>query len=202
MGRKQTALALACAGALAIVPAGLAMSQSEPEQPALGPEQPQEVPALTDAEVAAAAAVAAQDPGLARVIGVPTGVSAAAARRVTPGAIARAMTGGAGARASAVGLTLQDIGVWSDDAGRVVGVELTVGLPGPMTITADWPTLSDPDSGWSGPTAHYTARNVRALTIDIDLVQRRVVNVEPDGNADVDAPEGTELPAPADGEGA
>jgi len=202
MGRKHTALALACAGVLAIVPAGVAMSQSEPEQPALGPEQPQEVPALTDAEVAAAAAVAAQDPGLARVIGAPTAVSAAAAGRVTAGAIARAMTGGARAGTSAVGVTLEDIGVWSDDAGQVVGVELTVGLPAPMTITADWPTLSDPDSGWSGTTAHYTARNVRALTIDIDLVQRRVVNVEPDGNADVEAPEGTELPAPPDGEGA
>jgi hypothetical protein len=94
---------------------------------------------------------------------------------------------------------LRDIGVWSDPAGRAFGVELTVGLPSPMTITADWPTLAEPDSGWTAPTAHYAARNVTALTIDVDLDRLKVVNVEPDADAEVQAPPGTELPPPADG---
>lgn len=200
MRATRAALALACAGVLAIVPAGVALSQAEPEQPTLGPEEAQSVPTLSSAAVNGAANVMEGDSGLAEVLGdAQAATTASAGRRVSRAAIVRTVRRDRRAHRASSGYTLRDIGIWSDEDGRAFGVELTVGLPEPMTITADWPTLAEPDSGWTSPTVHYTARNVTALTIDVDLDQRRVVNVEPDPGADVEAPEGTELPAPEDG---
>jgi hypothetical protein len=139
---------------------------------------------------------------LARVLRATNG-RAVAAPRVANSAVVRTVRPGARtARATAQGLVLRDIGVWSDPADRAVGVELTVGFRSPVVITADWPTLAEPGSGWTTRTARYTARNVTALTIDVDLRQRKVVNVEPDPLAQVDAPSGTEVAPPPEGGGA
>jgi hypothetical protein len=194
-------LALACGGVLAVVPAGVGLSQADLEQPRLGPQLSAPVPSLTKSVQAAAGRVLVNDPSLANVLDATS--DPAVAPPVTSGAVAgtvqrRAATG----RAAVGGLALRDIGIWSDPASRAFGVELTVGLRAPVTITANWPTLAAPGSGWTAPTAHYTARNVTALTIDVDLRRRKVVNVEPDPNAQVEAPPGTSVAPPSDGAGA
>lgn len=190
-------MALACGGVVAVVPAGVALSVADLEQPRLGPQLPAPVPSLTKSVQVAAARVMVNDPSLAGVLAA-TNDPAIAAPPVTSRAVAgtvqrRAVTG----RAAVGGLALRDIGIWSDPVSRALGVELTVGLRSPVTITADWPTLATPGSGWTAPTAHYTARNVTALTIDVDLRRRKVVNVEPDPNAQVEAPPGTGVAPPS-----
>lgn len=52
---KRIVLALVVAGLAGIVPAGIALSQVDPEQPTLGPEEPAAVPELTAAALAAVA---------------------------------------------------------------------------------------------------------------------------------------------------
>jgi hypothetical protein len=137
-----------------------------------------------------------------RVLGA-TNDPAMAAPRITNRAVARTVQARAASAPSPVrGLQLRDIGVWSDPAGRALGVELTVGFHSPVTITTDWPTLAGPSSGWTAPTVRYTARNITALTIDVDLRRRKVVNVEPDPKAQVEAPPGTSVAAPPENAGA
>lgn len=202
MNRRRVVVALACGGLAAVVPAGVALSVAGDEQPRLGPQLPAAVPELTAGARAAAARVMLRDRLLARVLRA-TNDSAVAAPQVTTGAVARTVQPRARtARVTARGLVLRDIGVWSDPAGRRVGVELMVGFRSPVVITADWPTLPQHGSGWTAPAARYTARNVTALTIDVDLLQRKVVNVEPDPLAQVAAPSGTEVAPPPEDAGA
>jgi hypothetical protein len=196
VNRRIVAWALACGGVAAVVPATVALSVDGPEQPTLGPQLPAAVPSLTQSARVAAAKVMLRDSSLARVLHAAND-PAVATQQVSSPAVARTVQA-RGVR----GMVLRDIGVWSDPAARAWGVELTVGLRAPVVITADWPTLAEPGSGWTAPRAHYTARNVTALTIDVDLRRRKVVDVEPDPNAQVDAPPGTGVAPPPEDAGA
>ncbi|MEA2128572.1 MAG: hypothetical protein QOJ85_1463 [Solirubrobacteraceae bacterium] len=64
--RRRVALALACGGVLAVVPAGVGLSQADLEQPRLGPQLSASVPSLTKSVHAAAGRVLVSDPSLAK----------------------------------------------------------------------------------------------------------------------------------------
>lgn len=75
---------------------------------------------------------------------------------------------------------------WLDTSGRVLGASITLGLGSPLTVHGIWRGLvsCSPDGSRFGSFNYEaTQRNVRFLTVLVDLSRYVVMSIAPDGGA-------------------
>lgn len=96
---------------------------------------------------------------------------------------------------------------WTNmDGSKLLGATIYLPLPAPATITTDWPLVKyDPQELTTPPyttgTLHFTASNVTALLLTVDLTRHTVVSIEPDANATIsNTPPNAQTTPPPGGE--